>query len=281
MPESIRSLAPGASGHFSWTRTADPGTLIGMSHAWSPEDYRRNAAFVPALGTPVLERLKPQAGERVLDVGCGDGSLTAAIAAAGASVVGIDSSAAMVADAVGRGIDARVVDARALPFEEEFDAAFSNAALHWVQAADQPAVLQGVFRALRPGGRFAAELGGHTNIAGIAVALRAVLRARAIEHRWPWYFPSPAEYRALLEAAGFHVEDLRLFPRPTPLPTDMEGWLRTFAVPILAPLPASLQSAVITVVLELLRPSLCDSDGNWTADYVRLQAFATKPRASR
>jgi trans-aconitate methyltransferase len=280
MPESIRSLAPGASGHFSWTRTADPGTLIGMSHAWSPADYRRNAAFVPTLGMPVLERLNPQAGERVLDVGCGDGSLTAAIAAAGASVVGVDSSASMIADAAARGLDARLVDARTLPFEAEFDAAFSNAALHWVQAADQPAVLRGIFRALEPGGRFAAELGGHTNIAGIATGLRAVLRSRAIEHQWPWYFPSTANYRALLEAAGFQVEDLRLFPRPTPLPTDMEGWLRTFAVPILDKLPESVQAAVVNDVLDLLRPSLCDSDGNWTADYVRLQVFATRPRAS-
>ncbi len=256
---------------------ADPGTLIAMSHAWSPADYRHNAGFVPTLGLPVLARLNPQAGERILDVGCGDGSLTTSIAAAGASVVGIDSSAAMVADAAARGLDARVADARALPFEEEFDAAFSNAALHWVQAADQPAVLRGIFRALKPGGRFAAELGGHTNIAGIAVALRAVLSARGIEHRWPWYFPSTAEYRALLEAAGFHVDDLRLFPRPTPLPTDMEGWLHTFAVPILDRLPASLQAGVIKDVVDLLRPSLCDSDGNWTADYVRLQVLATKP----
>jgi trans-aconitate methyltransferase len=256
---------------------ADPGTLIAMSHAWSPADYRRNAGFVPTLGMPVLERLNPQPGERILDVGCGDGSLTASIAAARASVVGIDSSAAMVADAVARGIDARVMDAKELPFEDEFDAAFSNAALHWVQAQDQPAVLRGIFRALRPGGRFAAELGGHTNIAGIAVALRAVLRARAIEHRWPWYFPSPAEYRGLFEAAGFHVDELRLFPRPTPLPTDMEGWLRTFAVPILDPLPGPLQTTVVKDVVDLLRPSLCDSHGNWTADYVRLQVLATKP----
>src|SRR4051794_21951268 len=143
-----------------------------MSQTWSPTSYQQNAAFVPALGAPLLAQLAARPGERILDLGCGDGTLTEQIAAAGASVVGIDASPEMVAGAARRGLDARLIDATKLPFEIEFDAAFSNAVLHWVTDAD--AVLRGVYRALKPGGRFVAEFGGHTNIAAISVAMRAV-----------------------------------------------------------------------------------------------------------
>src|SRR3954454_10998135 len=123
-----------------------------MSQTWSPASYQQNAAFVPALGAPLLSQLAAQPGERVLDLGCGDGTLTAQIAAAGATVIGIDASAEMVAGAAARGLDARLIDATKLPFDSEFDAVFTNAVLHWI--ADADGVLAGVRRALKPGGRF-------------------------------------------------------------------------------------------------------------------------------
>jgi trans-aconitate methyltransferase len=245
-----------------------------MTQTWSPADYRTHAAFVPALGAPLLARLAPRSGERILDVGCGDGVLTAEIAASGAEVVGVDASPAMVAAAVARGLDARLIDARALTFEHEFDAVFSNAALHWMPEAD--AVLAGVARALRPRGRFVAEFGGHTNVAAIAVAIRAVCATRGIRFESPWYYPTPAEYQARLEAHGFTVEDIRLFPRPTPLPTGMVGWLRTFRVSQFQGLPPEQAASIEAEIVELLRPSLCDASGQWTADYVRLQVSARR-----
>ena len=128
------------------------------SQRWDPRTYARNAGFVAELGRDVLALLEPQAGERVLDLGCGDGALTERLVLAGCSVVGVDRSAAQVAGARARGLDARVASGESLPFEGEFDAVFSNAALHWMRAAD--AVAKSVFRALRPGGRFVGELGG-------------------------------------------------------------------------------------------------------------------------
>jgi trans-aconitate methyltransferase len=156
---------------------------------WSAERYAETANFVPALGAPVLELLAPLPGERILDLGCGDGVLTEKIAAAGATVVAVDAGPDMIAAARARGIDARVMDGQKLVFTGEFDAVFSNAALHWMR--DQEAVLAGVRRALKPCGRFVAEMGGHNNTAAIIVALSAVLGRRGLDaHRLsPWYFP--------------------------------------------------------------------------------------------
>lgn len=246
-----------------------------MTQQWSPTDYQQHAHFVPTLGASILAQLAPRPGERILDLGCGDGVLTTEIVASGAVVVGVDASPEMVAAATSRGLDARVMDARDLSFVGEFDAVFSNAALHWIPEAD--AVLAGVRRALRPGGRFVAEFGGHTNVAAIAVAIRAVFGRHGINFSSPWYYPSSDEYRARLEAHGFSVTVIRLFPRPTLLPTGMTGWLRTFRVSQFEGVPAELGAQVEQEIVELLKPSLCDQAGQWTADYVRLQAHALRP----
>src|SRR5512142_2028530 len=136
---------------------------------WDPERYARNARFVADLGMPVVELLAPKSGERILDLGCGDGALTEKLVAMGCTVVGVDGSAEQVAAARARGLDCHVMDGEQLTFNNEFDAVFSNAALHWMKRAD--AVIAGVWRALKPGGRFVAECGGHGNIKAIETAL--------------------------------------------------------------------------------------------------------------
>jgi len=254
--------------------TNDDSTPGGMPR-WSAERYARHAAFVPALGSSVVDALAPAEGERILDVGCGDGVLTEIIAASGAHVVGVDQSPAMVRAAVARGLDARVADARRLPFEAEFDAAFSNAALHWIPEID--AVLASVQRALVAGGRFVGELGGHGNVAAIATAIRAVLRARGIETPSPWYFPTEQDFRGRLEEAGFVVRHIVVFARPTALPTGISGWLETFGGTLIDRLPEHERSSVATEVESLLAPALRDSRGEWIADYVRLRFAAHRP----
>ena len=242
---------------------------------WSAERYAENAAFVPALGAPLVDRLDPKPGERILDLGCGDGTLTADLAVRGCIVVGADASVEMIAAAQAKGLDARIVDAQQLPFDAEFDGVFSNAVLHWIRNAD--AVIAGVFRALKPGGRFVGEFGGHTNIAAISVALRAVLPKYGIDAPADWYYPTPREYGGRLDRAGFLVEDIALVPRPTPLPTGMAGWLETFRGTILNALAGDARERAKQELIELLRPSLCDERGQWTADYVRLRFAARKP----
>lgn len=246
---------------------------------WTAERYARHAHFVPALGQPVLDLLKPLPGHRILDLGCGDGVLTEKIAAAGASVVGVDAAADMVAAAQRRGIDARLMDGAHLEFHAEFDAVFSNAALHWMKD-DPDAVIAGVARALKPGGRFVGEMGGHGCVAAITVALIAVLERHGVKGRAmiPWYFPTVDDYRARLEHGGFTVDYIELIPRPTPLPTDMAGWLETFCEPFFRRLPAASRAGARDEVIALLRPVLCDGAGRWTGDYIRLRFAARLAR---
>ena len=240
---------------------------------WTSDSYRTNAAYVPALGAAVLELLNARVGERILDIGCGEGALTEKIVGAGATVVGVDASADMVAAATARGLDARVMNAERLLFVHEFDAVFSNAALHWVR--DHDAMLAGVHRALKPGGRFVAEFGGHGNIAAIQVAIRSVLAHRGWKTSVHRYYATPAEYTARLEAHGFGVRSIDLIPRPTPLPTGMRGWLETFERATLDGLAPDQRESFLQEVEELLREEVCDSYGNWTAHYVRLRFLAT------
>jgi len=244
---------------------------------WSAERCAETAHFVPALGAPVLELLAPLPGERILDLGCGDGVLTEKIVAAGATVVAVDAGPDMIAAARARGIDARVMDGQKLAFTGGFDAVFSNAALHWMR--DQEAVLAGVHRALKPRGRFVAEMGGHNNTAAIIVALSAVLGRRGLDaHRLsPWYFPSADAYRRKLEDAGFTVEEIVIVPRPTILPTGVEAWLDTFAEDFLGAVPEPDRLRARFEVADLLRPVLMDETGTWIADYVRLRFRAIRP----
>jgi SAM-dependent methyltransferase len=243
---------------------------------WKAETYEKHAHFVPALGQAVLDLLAPKAGERILDLACGDGVLTAKIAAAGASVYGVDGSADMIAAATARGLEARVMDGMNLRFDHEFDAVFSNAALHWMKA-DPDAVIRGVAGALKPGGRFVAEMGGHGCVAAITLALVVAIERHGVSNvaaQIPWYFPTIDDYRGRLERAGFTVKYIALIPRPTPLPTDMGGWIETFGDSLLQLLPAMVRAAARDDAVELLRPVLCDEQGRWTADYMRLRFAA-------
>jgi len=247
-----------------------------MPQTWDPETYSRDAAFVPQLGSGVLEWLAPQPGERILDLGCGDGQLSERIVAAGANVTGIDASPEMVAAACARGIAAGQGAAESLPFADRaFDAVFSNAALHWVRGQDE--MMSEVHRVLRPGGRFVAEMGGHGNIAAIRVAFAAVLArlgyARLGERGN--YYPTPQAYTRRLASHGFTVERMTHFPRPTPLGAGgMTAWLNTFCRGALDALPEALRQTAVAETVALLAPALCDEEGQWTADYARLRFIA-------
>lgn len=247
------------------------------AQAWKPADYERNGRFVANLALVVVDLLAPQPAERILDLGCGDGALTEKIVASGATVVGVDSSPAMIAAAKQRGLDVHLMNAIDLPFQGEFDAVFSNAALHWIGHPD--ATISGIRRALKPGGRFVAEFGAHGNVAAIHGALLAVLRRynRDVLSALPWYFPTVDEYRFRLETGGFSVDYIESIQRPTPLPTDMAAWIETFANGLLARVAPEHRAEAVTETVAVLRPLLCDDHGRWTADYVRLRLRAHLP----
>jgi SAM-dependent methyltransferase len=247
-----------------------------VTQTWDTAAYAENGAFVHGLAGGVLEWLAAQPGERILDLGCGDGQLTERITACGANVLGLDASPQMAAAARGRGIQVEEGSAEAMPYlEHSFDAVFSNAALHWVRGQD--AMLAEVRRVLRPGGRFVAEMGGQGNIAAIRVALMAVLARHGFDGREDNvnYYPTSDAYSRRLERQGFTVERIALIPRPTPLAEGgMSSWLRTFRRGVLDTLPEAIRERVVEETVALLEPALRDEDGNWTADYVRLRFIA-------
>lgn len=247
-----------------------------MPQTWNPDTYGRDGAFVHQLAEGVVEWLAAQPGERVLDLGCGDGQLTQRIGALGASIIGIDSSPAMVSAARARGMKVDQGSAENLPYPDHvFEAVFSNAALHWVRGQDE--MLSQVHRVLCPGGRFVAEMGGHGNIAAIRVAFAAVLSRHGFAGLGERgnYYPTSEAYNRRLERYGFAVERILLFPRPTPLNDGgMIGWLNTFYRGALDALPGDLRNTAIEETVALLAPVLRGHDGHWTADYVRLRFVA-------
>jgi trans-aconitate methyltransferase len=247
---------------------------------WDTELYEARHNFVWKFGEGVIDLLDPKPGERILDVGCGTGHLTQALAERGAEVVGFDSSPEMIGQARQNFPGLRFVlgDAAEMSFSSEFDAVFSNAALHWMKKA-QP-VAKGMAEALKAGGRMAVELGGKGNIARIENALDSVL-IRYYGTAMPesrTYFPSISEYSAVLENCGLEVRFAHLFDRPTPLSGEsgMEDWIRQFKWYYFEPLPSERRERALFEVIEELRPTL-KRDGGWVADYRRLRIFAVKP----
>lgn len=246
--------------------------------AWDPQRYESSHAFVWERGREVVDLLAPQPLERILDVGCGTGQLTDEIHRRGAYTAGVDRSPAMLEKARRNfpHLDLVLADVAGLPFRNSFDAVFSNAALHWVRDAARAAA--SMYASLKPGGRFVAELGGRGNCVRVIASARAALREFGVENPpHPWFYPTLAEYAALLEQAGFEVTYATLFDRPTPLDGGLEGWLNMFAGSLLGTLPAEDRARLIRRTEEIAAPELF-RNGVWIADYRRLRIAARKPR---
>jgi len=250
-------------------------------HTWDSSTYDRDFSFVAAYGETILGWLDPRPGERILDLGCGTGDLTARLVDSGAQVVGLDSDAAMAEAFRARlpTVPLVVHDAQqpwpvGAPMDRPFDAVFSNAALHWMP--DAQAVAASMAHVLVPGGRLAVELGGVGNVAAVqGAAEQAAADLGVAPPRWNRYYPTPAGYAGVLEAAGFEVRQLELADRPTRLagPEGLGDWLRLFGRGALAHLSGGEQQALVDRAVEVARPQLW-SDGSWWADYRRLRVLA-------
>lgn len=240
---------------------------------WDAGTYQDKHAFVFKMGAGVVDLLDPRPGERILDLGCGAGQLTASIADRGAVTVGIDASTDMIEAALANfpSLDWHVMNAADFAFDEKFDAIFSNAALHWIHPPEDAVACMS--RALKPDGRLAVEFGGKGNINAIVSALRTEADARGIQIDNPWFYPSIAEYATMLERHGIDVRTAMLFDRPTPLgegELGMRNWLLQFRHNLVANDPEFLDA-----VVERLRPILWDGE-KWTADYVRIRLLAIR-----
>lgn len=248
--------------------------------SWNAQLYDDKHSFVWKLAAGVLELLDPKPGERILDLGCGTGHLTAKIAETGAHVVGVDRSPEMIAQARERypALRFEAMDARELQLEGPFDGVFSNATLHWIREPER--VITGVAGLLRPGGRFVAEFGGQGNTDELLKAVKRAWTKLALPGplSHPWYYPTIAEYSGLLEKHGFGVTYAVLFDRPTPLEDGERGlrnWLEMFGASFVGSLPESAQEQLKDEIERELRPMLF-RDGHWTMDYRRLRVSAKR-----
>jgi trans-aconitate methyltransferase len=247
---------------------------------WDAALYDEKHSFVWKMAAGLIELLDAKPGERVLDIGCGTGHLTAQIAANGAVVTGIDHSAEMIGQAciAHPALHFEVADARKMKFAQPFDAVFSNATLHWITEPDR--VVAAVAGALRPGGRFVAEFGGKGNIAALMSAFASAWKKVQPSEPFPnpWYYPSLAEYATLLERHQLELTYGALFDRPTPLEDGERGlrnWMEMFGVAISDKLPATLREQLLQDVEREARHDLFH-DGRWVLDYRRLRLVARK-----
>lgn len=246
---------------------------------WDTSLYDQKHAFVYEYGKGLIPLLQPQPGELILDLGCGTGHLTHAIAESGAHVIGIDSSDSMIATAQSTypQLEFYVKDARDFAFASPFDAIFSNATLHWIPEAEQ--VVRCIVASLKPGGRFVAEFGGKGNVAIITTAVHQSMQE--LLHKdidFGWYFPTIGEYATLLEKHGMDVQSALLFERPTPLEDGEMGlrnWIQMFGERVLRDLPADMKQQVLARTEDITRDRLYHN-GQWSADYTRLRIAAYK-----
>lgn len=249
--------------------------------SWDARLYDDRHAFVWKAAADLVDLLAAREGEQIVDLGCGTGHLTAVIASSNARVIGIDTSPAMIEEArkLHPHLQFIVGDARTFKVEEPVDAVFSNATLHWVRPPGQ--AVGRIALALKPGGRFVAELGGYGNVQAVVRAMQRGLsgigRAFPSEAYDTWYFPGIAEYSTLLERNGFEVTFAALFDRPTPLEGDegLRNWLKMFADGYLRHVPPERLEEVIARTVEHARPHLF-RDGTWFADYRRLRIVARR-----
>lgn len=268
---------------------------------WSSEAYSSAAGFVPKLTTKVVSYLDPQANDTILDIGCGDGELTAQIAKSAGRVLGVDASQSFINSAKDKHgslsncsfvlNDSTQLQSCAEAVTGQWDKAFSNAAMHWIlrEPSTRAAFFENVHKALRPGGKFVFEMGGKGNVAEIHTASTAALlhagvpleRAREAS---PWFFPSTTWMSAALEAAGFEVETCETEYRPSLLTADKQdgsggilGWARLMCAQFLEAAPEEKRDQVLREICDVIETVITrEEDGSRYLGYVRLRAVAKK-----
>ncbi|GAE29956.1 class I SAM-dependent methyltransferase [Alkalihalobacillus hemicellulosilyticus] len=247
---------------------------------WNAELYDRSHSFVSEFGNDLVELLAPKKGEKILDIGCGTGDLAYKLNKHGADVIGVDKSANMIHQALKKypHIPFNVKDVVKLTYENEFNAVFSNATLHWEKKPKQ--ALNCIYHSLKPGGRFVAEFGGKGNVEIITNEILKQLKLSSVTYspeQFPWYFPSIGEYATLMEEVGFHVSVALHFHRPTPLEGDdgLRNWLEMFAVEMFKHATTETKERIYTSIEKNLRNTLF-TNNRWIADYKRIRVVGIK-----
>jgi len=247
---------------------------------WNANLYDQSHSFVSKYGNSLVELLAPKEGERILDLGCGTGDLAKKLDGQGVTVVGIDKSENMIAQAKNKypTIHFSVKDATNLEYMNEFDAVFSNATLHWVKPPSK--ALACIYESLKIGGRFVAEFGGKGNVQLITNEIVKQITNEGIEFQSehnPWYYPSIGQYAALMEEIGFRVTFAQHYDRPTPLEGEdgLSNWIHMFGSQFFTGIEEEQRLKIIAKIEDALRPVLYQ-EGAWVADYKRIRVIGVK-----
>jgi trans-aconitate 2-methyltransferase len=259
---------------------------------WNPEDYARHSDAQLKWAQELRSRLNLRGNESLLDIGCGDGKITADFARAipRGQAIGIDSSLEMVEYAAKNypatqypNLRFRQMDAQAIVFEQAFDVVFSNATLHWVP--DHFAVLTRVSQILKPGGKLIISCGGQGNAAGIIATFSEVMqrqdwRSYFATFQPPYTFHGVEVYQSWLSEIGLQVQRLELVPKDMTHKGSegLAGWIRTTWMPFIHCVPVENQEEFIQeVVTTYLKHIPLDRDDLSHVEMVRLEAEAIKP----
>ncbi|MEH7116989.1 methyltransferase domain-containing protein [Neobacillus vireti] len=253
-----------------------------ISNTWNANLYDSKHSFVSMYGESLIELLAPKKGERILDLGCGTGDLAKQLSDYGSEITGVDQSEKMIEQARRKYPEIKFIvqDATKLTFHREFDAVFSNAALHWIKQPMQ--TLTCIYNSLKQGGRFVAEFGGKGNVKAISDAVIYQIEEEGFTFNmdlFPWFFSSIAEYSSLMEQAGFRVTLAQHFDRPTPLDGEgaIKNWIEMFGSSMLAVVPDNKKADIIAKVENNLKEVLY-RDGKWIGDYKRIRVIGFKEK---
>ncbi|RBW68616.1 class I SAM-dependent methyltransferase [Bacillus taeanensis] len=247
---------------------------------WNANLYDQSHSFVSKHGNDLLELLAPKKGEKILDLGCGTGDLANQLHKLGVHVIGIDKSDNMISEAQSKypHIKFIVSDITELEWNNEFDAVFSNAVLHWVKSPKH--ALESIYYVLKKGGRFTAEFGGKGNVRIITNEIINQFEKFGIDYKpdlFPWYFPSIGEYASIMEKCDFRVILAQHFDRPTHLENDygLRNWIEMFAGSMFSGLSETMKNRIIDQVESNLKENLYHN-GRWIADYKRIRVIGVK-----
>jgi trans-aconitate methyltransferase len=263
-----------------------------IGYNWNAQDYAKNSQNQFQWAKELIPKLKLQGKEALLDIGCGDGKITAELARClpDGRVVGVDSSEKMINLAKSSfpskdypNLSFQVMDARKLTFQSEFDRAFSNAALHWI--VDQKAVLDGVQRSLKPGGRLLFQMAGKGNaqdVLSIIDELAAVEPWKGFfsNMTFPYGFYGPEEYQAFLHGTGLEAERVELFPKDMKFngAEGLAGWVRTTWLPFTDKPPVELRPKFVELIVNrYLEKHPADAEGTVHVGMMRIEIEAYKP----
>lgn len=252
-----------------------------MNIKWDSNNYKEQFSFVPQYGEAVIDLITKEKGCLIVDLGCGNGTLTRKLYDEGYNVIGVDDSTDMIALASLEYPEIEFLNENALSFNliQKADVIFSNAVFHWIDKDKQENLAKNISRQLRLGGELVCEFGGYGCAEAVHSTLEECFRERNLEYPRTFYFPTIGEYAPILEKYGLQVEYAILFDRPTAQQSEdgLIEWIKMFITKPFENVDLDIKNEILNETRNRLKDRLF-IDGKWYIDYVRIRIRARKVR---